>query len=608
MLGKIRRIAPTLIGITLVAFIAMVFFEWGMNATGNTERPVAGTIDGKDVPLDVFDREVNMMRERQRNAAGGELPPAQARAVPRHVWEEQVSRVIHDRVFEKMKLGASPEEVYRHLRSNPPPEVLASPHFQTDSVFDTTKFEAFLNDPRNLDQPGVRALEAHVGGFLIPLEKLQMLVEATAPVTDVEVERRYRQDRLRAVLEYAKLSPFSFPVDSSEIDDRMVSAYYEANVDSFYAEEQVDLYYVRIPKVVTEEDEREYRREMLAVKNRIEEGEVSFADEAMVQSDDEGSASRGGDLGWFGRGAMTPAFEEVAFSLDTGEISDPFKTSFGYHVVKVQQKEMKGDSVVRVKAAHILREVMPSAETLDSLEQVVETLRRTMNEEGFFEAVAKDTSLQVDTTGPFGKADPVPGIGYLSGLKYWAFNSEEGQIIESPLENDNAFFLVMTKERIDEGTLPVSMVRSRIVETLRDSIRRERTREHFAKVLSAKPDTLGVAELKTLDSLIISGVTDTVRRSGYIPGIGRENKAVAAGFAAPVGHRSDIVTISSGVCFVVKPLWKSTVDSIPWGSPEVQAARRRLMAETGKRVYFDWYRAYKDRMNIKENLDKYYLD
>ncbi|HXG07467.1 MAG TPA: peptidylprolyl isomerase [Nitrososphaera sp.] len=73
--------------------------------------------------------------------------------------------------------------------------------------------------------------------------------------------------------------------------------------------------------------------EAIAVLERLQKGE-SFANLAKELSLDRGSAKRGGDLGYFGRGVMVKPFEEAAFKLDRGQVSEPVKTEFGYHIIK----------------------------------------------------------------------------------------------------------------------------------------------------------------------------------------------------------------------------------------------------------------------------------
>ncbi len=73
--------------------------------------------------------------------------------------------------------------------------------------------------------------------------------------------------------------------------------------------------------------------EALVVINRLKKGE-SFANLAKELSIDKGSGKRGGDLGFFGRGMMVRPFEEAAFRLEKGQMSEPVKTEFGYHIIK----------------------------------------------------------------------------------------------------------------------------------------------------------------------------------------------------------------------------------------------------------------------------------
>ena len=76
-----------------------------------------------------------------------------------------------------------------------------------------------------------------------------------------------------------------------------------------------------------------------AIKARLDAGE-DFAQLAAIYSDDTGSAMQGGDLGWFAKGAMVPEFEKQAFSLSPGQVSEPFTSTFGVHIIQVEEKDL----------------------------------------------------------------------------------------------------------------------------------------------------------------------------------------------------------------------------------------------------------------------------
>ncbi|EOD00014.1 peptidylprolyl isomerase [Caldisalinibacter kiritimatiensis] len=113
-----------------------------------------------------------------------------------------------------------------------------------------------------------------------------------------------------------------------EISEEEMKAFFEQNKQSFGTEEQVKASHILVE---SEEQARE-------IKEKLDANE-DFAKLAKEYSIDTYSAENGGDLGFFKRGEMVPEFEEAAFSLEVGEISEPVKSQFGYHIIKVEDKK-----------------------------------------------------------------------------------------------------------------------------------------------------------------------------------------------------------------------------------------------------------------------------
>ena len=131
-------------------------------------------------------------------------------------------------------------------------------------------------------------------------------------------------------------------IDSEKITvtDKEVEEYYNAHKDKFKENEAVKASHILI-KVDKDGDKKAWeaaKKKAEMVRSKALKGE-SFAKLAKEYSDDPGSKNKGGELGYFTKGRMVPEFEKAAFSLKKGEISQPVKTAFGYHIIKVEDKK-----------------------------------------------------------------------------------------------------------------------------------------------------------------------------------------------------------------------------------------------------------------------------
>lgn len=631
MIGFMRRIAPTVMWIVIIAFVGTIFFAWGMDfVSSNRFSQHVGQIDEKKITYKQFLQDVEVERERLRTNTESEVNQQQEQMIPRQVWEREVSKALHTKVVSEMALEGTSEEVFEYIKKNPPPQVLEVPQFQTDSVFDTAKFVQFLNTPESYDNPGMVELEMYTKNMIIPVEKLRIMLEKAAVPTKGEIEYEYRSEKERAVFEFAKVSTSAFSIDSSEITPAMKKTYYETHPDSFKTEERAELYYVKIPKLATVADEQSYIADLKEIRQNILSGSSTFAEEAKIESDDEGSAGNGGELGWFTRGQMVGEFEDAAFSTPPGSISEPVKTNYGYHLIMVDEVERatpqpvepikkskksaaapvekKPGEITKVKARHILRKIKPSAETLDSLDALAESIRQKMMEMGFKAGAAQFPDLRVDSTDLFKRGEMIKGIGYLTAASRYAFASAEKGIhdsISEKMENEQAYFLAALKRKVPKGILAMVDVDFQIRAALKDSLQANKARDYLEKVKASLPTDKRLATLKETDSLIVSATTDTVSRKQYIPEIGYDNAAVTAAFVLPNGTLSNVLKVDRSF-YLVRPLWKNTLDSIPWTSDDIPRIKEQLVQQKQRSIYMDWYVSYKNTMNISDNLNEFF--
>ncbi|MCX7726718.1 MAG: peptidylprolyl isomerase [Chitinispirillaceae bacterium] len=612
MIGKMREMAPTIMLIILIAFVGgTIFLDWGMNlGNSSTKKLVVGEINGKEIPLSYFDNLVNLERKRIQEQQRQDIPPEQYRLIPKQVWEREVNKRLMYELFRKMKLEASAEEVFNYMKRNPIPGIDTVSFFQTDNKFDTSKYEIFLNDPQNYEQYSwLKDIESYTAKNIIPARNFEILLSAGVFPSNTELAFQYEKKKNKVVFEYIKVTKDKFTYDSSFVE-KGVSLYYESHRDSFKVEKMADLYFVKIPKKPTEADEKFYEQELLEIKSRIESSDKplgeAFAAEATIESDDNQTASKGGDLDWFPQGAMVKEFDSIVFSMPVGTISAPVRTSYGYHLIYLEAREVK-DGVLKAHARHILRKVVPTIETLDMLSERMDSLRTKMLEKGFIAAAKEEKGIILDSTGPFEKGALIPKIGYLSGAGNFAFGRTDLKVSER-LENNDGFYLLAVKRIIPKGILPLAEVKEKIREKLIDSSKTLAAKAYIEKIRNTLTESSSLASYNQNDSLVKSGITDTVSGTSFIPEIGYGSPLVGAALALPEGKISSVIE-EGGSFFVIKTVWKKIEEKIPVeNSPELMDIGARLKNQIAQRIYYEWYLDYKNKMKIKSKVDEYYMD
>jgi peptidyl-prolyl cis-trans isomerase C len=139
-----------------------------------------------------------------------------------------------------------------------------------------------------------------------------------------------------------------------KMTDDEIENYYKGHKDEFTNPESVKARHIllKVPEGADEKAWKEAGSKAKDIKKKLKDGE-DFAELAKKYSDDPGSKNKGGDLGFFTRGRMVPEFESAAFSLKPGELSDPVKTEFGYHIIEVKEKRAASTKTLQEVQAQI---------------------------------------------------------------------------------------------------------------------------------------------------------------------------------------------------------------------------------------------------------------
>lgn len=158
-----------------------------------------------------------------------------------------------------------------------------------------------------------------------------------------------------------------------KISDEEISDFYKANIDRMVIPEQVRARHILVKLELDDDDARKAAREkIVTVQKALQKGE-NFALLAMEHSEGP-SATKGGDLGIFGHGQMVPPFEEAVFALQPGEISDIVETRFGFHIIKLEERQ-EGRTVPLAETSDQIRDYLKQQQLQATVAKLIEDLR-----------------------------------------------------------------------------------------------------------------------------------------------------------------------------------------------------------------------------------------
>ena len=555
MMQQLREKSALFIVLVIVAFVALMVLDWGMDLTGRSSALLAGgelgRVNGEPITFDQYNAVYRDLYDRRQSESSERLTAADIRQIEDAAWEEVVTQTLIRQELRRRGITATDQEIIQAARYAPPPEFYENAAFQTDGQFDLDKYHQFLASPAVNDQLLLQ-LEAYYRD-IIPRSKLFRQVAAGTYIPDGELWRMWREQYDSVRVRYIAIDPrLAVADDAVTVTDAEIEAYYRANQDRFARAGRAEVRLVALSKQPAPADTAAALERARRLRQEILDG-ADFAEVARRESADSGSAARGGDLGRFRRGEMVPSFEQAVWSLPVGRISEPVLSPYGYHLIRVDRRD--ADSAA---AHHILIPIERTPESEEALFAQADSLETLGERMGLAEAAAalglqppRQVTLIEDR--PF-----VPGLDRLDEGAEWAFNEASPGNVSPLFETRSAFYMLELIDRTPAGVYSLEEVRSNIRAELIARKKLERARADGQRMVGLIRSGSTLDEVAAAAGLEIHE-TGPFTRLSFVPGLGQANAAIGTAFGLAPGQTSGLVE-ADGMLFIIQVLERHDAD------------------------------------------------
>ncbi len=533
MLQSMRSAAKYIWIVLIVTFIGGFLLYETSGLVGRapvTPTTAVATVDGEEILYTAWQNAVAALEQEQQQRLGRAITLDERRTLEDQAFDELVNEVLLQREYQRRGIAVSDEEIRDAARLAPPPQAMQSPDLQTDGRFDLQKYQRLLASPVARQSGMLVGLEQYYRSEL-PKRKLFDQVASGAYLSDERLWQVYRDRTDSVEVSAVVLRPALLTDTAVTVKDSDLSAYYARNKKRFDRPARAVVSLLFVPRAVTAADSAAARARIDGLRAEIAGG-AAFDAVARRASDDSVSAANGGALGKGPRGRFTPRFEEAAYALKVGELSQPVLTPFGWHLIRVDGAA--GDTL---DVRHILITIGQSDSSAMRTDRRADSLAsRAANqtEAGAFDAAAKALGL---TPAPVVAIDkePLSFAGrYVPSVSAWAFSGvrpgESSDLFDSP----EAYYVARLDSLTPGGTAPLADVKDEIRRRLVRERRLEKLRAVASQfVATARGSSLEAAAAQR--NLTVERSTRFVRVDA-VPGLGQFTEAVGAAFSAPIGQ------------------------------------------------------------------------
>ena len=556
MLSLMRKHAKSwLIKLALGAII-VVFVFWGVGSYRAQRGNRIAVVNGAPIVLDEFRGVYDQMMEAYRRQFGNALDEKliQSLNLRKQALYQLIDRQLLFQEAARLNFRVTDEELLKAIQG--------VPAFQRDGLFHPRLYERVLSNNRMTPE-----MYEESKRYELLIEKLQSFILGSLKVSEAEALETYKWLKEQVSVEYVAFKPsaytdvavtpeeieayFSKQEKAYEIPPKVMVQYLLLDFKGFEAtakvsEDEVDTYFdlnkqdYATPKKVKArhilfqvgsdakpEAIEEARNKALNVLKEAGSG-TDFAELAKKYSDDPGSRDKGGDLGFFARDRMVKPFSDAAFAMKTGEISQPVRTAFGWHIIKVEAIQEAKEPVLAEVADQIRNKLAKDeARTLafDRAEEIYEACYGA----GSISEVAKSNQLKVNETGFFPENGPVKGVKEAREFAKAAFFLDENEVSE-PLELSDGYYILQLIAKQPPIIPELKSVEERVRQDLIQERRNDLAKKDAEGFLNDMKSGVEFQKAAANRKLKIE-TTGFFSRSGAIPGIGSERDIQETAFA-----------------------------------------------------------------------------
>ncbi|MBN2105115.1 peptidylprolyl isomerase [bacterium] len=603
MLQTLRNNMRYIMFVVAAAFILTIVFSWGMGGFKNkrtkVQSGILATVNNQKIMYQTFallvEQEIKQIKESQDKTS---LTDYEIQSIREKVWNETLRDLLMTQEVKRLGIQTTANEIFMHLENNPPPFIKNHEAFQTDGEFDIQKYHQILRD-RQYANAWVDA-ENYLRSTL-PMQKLGSWLLSTIRVTEEELKQAYALKNNRVNVQYVNFNPYRYPMDSIEITDQEIQTYYKEHKDEFKLEEQRKIKYVKFNLDPTKEDTALLKSDAGDLILRLREGE-DFASLAQTESEDPGSAERGGDLGFFGRGDMVKPFEDAAFNAPVGKIIGPVESNYGLHIIKVTDRKRENGET-KVKASHILLKYKASPETHDRVNESASYFSDELleSDDYTFDELAKREGYETEESTLFSKGGFIPGVGMSMTMNRLTFRENLGYV-SPPIDVNNQLYVFQVSDIEEAHIQPINEVKTKIERALRHEKQKQMAMED-CKLFWEKMQSSDFEESAAENSLEIKETGLFTFESGA-PQIGKDPKLMGAAFGLSVGDTSSPIETDRG-CYILKVLDKTEFNESDFKSQK-ESLKQELINRKMNTYYMTWMEKLKADAEIEDFREAYF--